>query len=103
MTRILRLSLVALVLCALGSPAFAFFCTSCGPEGYCEVTPGSGTRCLEHIDYCEDFSASCNAAAAQSLAEQLTVASVEVTTPNGLTKTDAAPRVAQLAPLSSTR
>ena len=77
MTRFLRFALIALVVCAMGSPAFAIHCTSCGAEGYCEWTPDSGTRCLEHIDYCEDRYSSCVGIAGQdTLADTFAVASV---------------------------
>lgn len=101
MTRILRLSLIALVLCALGNPAFAIFCKGCNEQGICDHIPDSGTRCVQQIDFCQEFAANCSGLAEQStLADQMTLASVEVTTPNGVTRTDAAPRVAELKPLA---
>jgi hypothetical protein len=99
MTRFVRYSLFALVLVALSSPMFAF-CTSCGPDFACEWTPDSGTHCIEHIDYCEDFFSNCIGLADEStLADQLAVASIEVVTPNGVTTVNDTPRVAERKPL----
>ena len=99
MTRFVRYSLFALVLVALSSPMFAF-CTSCGPDFACYWTPDSGTRCLEHIDYCEEFSSSCTGLVDEgTLADQFAVAAVEVVTPNGVTKSNDTPRVAEHKPL----
>lgn len=92
MIRILRLSLVALVLCALGNPAFAIMCKQCDELERCVFMPEPGTGCIQHIGFCETLNdPDCNSLAEQStLADQLTVASVEVTTPNGVTKIAAA-------------
>jgi hypothetical protein len=79
-------------------------CSTCNAEGFCDITPDSGTRCVEHIDYCEEFgSGTCTLAYQDALGDQLAVASVEVTTPNGVTKSDVGPRLAQLDRISSTR
>jgi hypothetical protein len=95
MTRFARYSMFALVLVALSSPMFAF-CTSCAADFSCEWTPDSGTHCIEHIDYCEEFSSSCTGVADQgTLTGQLTVAAVEVTTPNGMSTSGDTPRVAE--------
>jgi hypothetical protein len=96
MTRILRFSLLVLVICALSSPAFAIICTACNDQGVCDSSPDSGTRCIEHIDYCEDFSANCSGVMDEStLADHLAIASVDVVTPNGVTKTNVTPRIAE--------
>src|SRR5438094_34707 len=99
MTRILRLSLLTLAVCTFGSSAFAF-CRICNDQGICERLIDSGTSCIQHIDYCQEFVSGCTGLADNdTLADQLAIASVEVTTPAGVTKSDAAPRVAQLTAL----
>ncbi len=101
MTRFARYSLFALVLVALSSPMFAF-CTSCSADFSCDWTPDSGTHCIEHIDYCEEFSSNCTGVVDQgTLADQLSVASVDIVTPNGVTKINDTPRVAQHKPLAT--
>jgi hypothetical protein len=95
MTRFVRYSLFALVLVALSSPMFAF-CTSCGDDSACYWTPDSGTRCIEHFDYCEEYYSGCTGVAGEStLSDQLVVASIEVATPSGVTKSNDTPRVAE--------
>jgi hypothetical protein len=85
--KLLRISLVCTLLLLAATPSFALGCTTCvdGDPYGCDSTPGSGTRCLFHIDYCENRSASCNGLAEQTadvptLADW-TVASIEVSRP----------------------
>jgi hypothetical protein len=108
MTRILRFALLTLTICTLCIPAFAL-CRTCNDQGICEHLPESFTTCRQFIDFCQEDGNCALLTEVDPLADQLTVASVEVTSPNGVTKTDAAPRVAelkphvQLAPVPSTR
>jgi hypothetical protein len=95
MTRFLRFTLVALIIGAMGVPIFALPCRSCGALGVCESTPNSGTRCRQFVDYCQDFITACAPVAGEdTLADTLAIASVEVVTPAGVTKTSDAPRLA---------
>jgi hypothetical protein len=100
MGRFLRYSLLAIFMIALSSPAFAIFCRSCGDDSVCFHNPDSGTRCVQHIDFCQEFGAACTGVAGRdTLADSLEVASVDVVTPAGVkTTTTAAPRLAARRP-----
>lgn len=96
MSRFFSLSLVALLICALALPAFAFFCEQCGDDGVCFPTYNTGTECEQFLDICYTFNSNCRNLASP-LSEQLTIASVEIVTPAGVTKSEV-PRVAARQP-----
>ena len=108
--KLLRFTLVCSLLLLASSPLFALPCSSCtAPDPpYCESTPGSGTRCLFHIDWCETRSAPlCNGLAHESapaILAEWTVASIEISRPAEGTKAVTSPAavaqadVAQSAP-----
>jgi len=96
--KLLRLSLVCSLLLLAASPLFALPCSSCtAPDPpYCESTPDSGTRCLFHIDWCEDRSAPLctglmEGSAAPAVLAEWTVASIEISRPAEGTKVVTAP------------
>ena len=95
--KLLRFALAFSLLLLAASPSFALPCSSCtAPDPpYCESTPGSGTRCLFHIDWCEDKSAPlCNGLMEESATAVLaewTVSSIEVSRPAEGTKVVTAP------------
>jgi hypothetical protein len=95
--KLLRFALVCCLLLITASPSFAIECSSCtAPDPpYCESTPGSGTRCRFHIDWCETISApSCTGFTEESVAPVLaewTVASIEVSRPAEGTKVVTSP------------
>jgi hypothetical protein len=99
MTRLLRFSLFALFIVAMSTPAFAW-CKSCNWDFTCEHTPDSGTWCVEHFDYCEEWSSNCiGVADHDTLAGTLAIASVEVVTPAGVRTTDT-PRLTARQPVA---
>jgi hypothetical protein len=95
MTRFIRLFAVALLLLAMATPSFAF-CRFCNENSICERDPDFSTRCQQSIDFCTDIGACAAVASRATLLDQYAVASVEVTTPAGVTKTAETPRVASL-------
>jgi hypothetical protein len=99
MTRVIRLVLVTIAVCAMSAPAFAIHCFECDDLGNCVSSPDSGTRCHFTIDTCETVSAPlCTGVADQdTLASTLTIASVDVVTPAGVT-TSAPQRLAERRP-----
>lgn len=97
--KLLRLICACTLLLLTAVPLFALPCETCVPEGgvNCEETPGSGTRCMWHIDYCETVSApNCSPLAsgqAQPVLADFVVASIEVKRPAQGTAVVAAPAV----------
>jgi hypothetical protein len=95
--KLLRLSLGCTLLLLAAFPSFALSCKTCDDFviNQCNLTPGSGTRCLFHIDYCETVSSSfCvnladNRSPSPILADW-SVASIEISRPDG-TKVVTAP------------
>jgi hypothetical protein len=96
MSRFFSLSLVALVICALALPAFGLFCEVCRDDGVCIGASQPGTQCDQFIDWCVTEPLPCNSSL-PPLSEQLTIASVEIVTPAGVTKSEV-PRVAAQQP-----
>lgn len=99
MTRFLRFALVAMVICAMSIPASAAICKLCNPFGVCEHIADIGVRCYQYIDFCQDYPADCHGVKDEETLADLTIASVEVVTPAGVTKASEAPRVAAHQPL----
>jgi len=97
---------VALLLCT--SPLFAF-CRTCGDDSICHGSPGSGTFCQQHIDYCTETGGCVGFADNADLSSDYAVASVEVKRPSAPAErtapADARVATASLAPStqSSTR
>lgn len=97
MTRYVRLFALALLMLAVASPSFAI-CRFCNPNGICQRDDTSGTRCVQSIDFCTETSGCVGVVDRDTLLDQYTVASVEVTTPAGISKKSETPRVASLVP-----
>ncbi|MEA2571698.1 MAG: hypothetical protein QOI24_3699 [Acidobacteriota bacterium] len=95
MTRFVRLFALTLLLLAMATPSFAF-CRFCNANSICERDPNFSTRCQQSIDFCTDIGTCAAVASRATLLDQYAVASVEVTTPAGVTKTAETPRVASL-------
>jgi len=97
MTRYVRLFALALLMLAIASPSFAI-CRFCNSSGICERDPDNGSRCQQSIDFCTETGGCTGVVDRVTLLDQYTVASVEVTTPAGISKKSETPRVASLAP-----
>jgi hypothetical protein len=100
MTRFLRFALIAVVICTMGTPAFAIHCRECSDfDGTCVLSPDSGTKCKFTIDGCVTVGSTCTGVADQdTLADTFAVASVEVVTPAGVKTTSDTPRLAARRP-----
>src|SRR5690349_2895892 len=85
--KLLRISAVCTLLLLAATPSFALPCFTCSDIDVfgCDSTPGSGTRCRFHIDYCETITApNCTGFTDQAETPTLadwSVASVEITRP----------------------
>ncbi|MCU1227949.1 MAG: hypothetical protein JWO97_833 [Acidobacteria bacterium] len=98
MTRFVRLFALTLLLLAMATPSFAL-CRFCNSNSICERDPDLSSRCQQSIDFCTDIGSCAAVASRATLLDQYSVASVEVTTPAGITKkTTETPRVASLTP-----
>jgi hypothetical protein len=97
MTRFVRLFALTLLLLAMATPSFAL-CRFCNDNSICEHDPENSTLCRQSIDFCTDIGPCAAVASRATLLDQYAVASVEVTTPAGVTKTAETPRVASLTP-----
>ena len=102
MNKSLRLSLFVLFVCIVSSAAFALPpCADCDDGLNCYLSPGSGMRCRQFVDHCELTIGACLSLSDQdTLIDTLQIASVEVVTPNGLTRNSTAPP--RLATVQST-
>jgi hypothetical protein len=98
MNRFLLFSLFTLFILAMSAPAFA--CAACQNDFSCNESPGSGTFCIEHYDYCEERWGCSGVAARDTLAASLTIASVEVITPAGIRQANDASRLAVREPVT---
>ncbi|HEV7242797.1 MAG TPA: hypothetical protein VGQ36_26455 [Thermoanaerobaculia bacterium] len=89
---------------AMATSVSAQFCESCGGSGVCYYNPGSGTWCLQYIDYCQEYWG-CNGRSSEpqepAIAAEWTIASVEVVTPAGrqIEVKDGAVETAEVVPL----
>jgi hypothetical protein len=95
MNRFVRLFALSLVLLALATPSFAL-CRECADTGRCKFNPESGTTCMQiAFDTCT-ITGNCLRAGRATLLDQYTIASVEITTPAGITKSADTPQALAL-------
>ncbi len=92
MKHLLHRSLLVLFVLALAAPAFP--CDYCAPMGWCLPSDSVNTFCIEDYDFCTDYNGCSTVADQTRLADTLTIASVEVVTPFGMTQTNASPSLA---------
>jgi hypothetical protein len=96
MNRFVRLFALTVILLALATPSFAL-CRECADSGRCMFNPESGTTCMQiAFDACTITGNCAIPGGRATLLDQFTIASVEITTPAGVTKSADAPQALAL-------